>query len=204
MKENKLAFFLLLVLAFEILFYTATEARSRGFLEDRSCSSLPSGVAWVNNWRQDFTFECQNSYSIRTWRSQHRNCQEDRIHYFECSHCPMRNQNNDCSYTADFGNEYDKTLSFKCPLNGFVTRVSSTYNSYYKDRKFSFRCCRNYRYCAYDCQVTHLLNGWDQELNYRIPVGYFLVGARSEHNNHYEDRRWKFEICRFTNVCTKK
>ena len=66
MKGNKLAFFLLLVLAFEILFFTATEAnpfwtRRRRRRRRRCSSSRPAGVAWVNGWQQYFNFKCQNS-----------------------------------------------------------------------------------------------------------------------------------------------
>ena len=64
MKGNKLAFFLLLVLAFEILFFTATEANpfwSRRRRRRRCSSSRPAGVAWVNGWQQYFSANCRNS-----------------------------------------------------------------------------------------------------------------------------------------------
>ncbi|XP_068672824.1 hemagglutinin/amebocyte aggregation factor-like [Montipora foliosa] len=209
MKGNKLAFFLLLVLAFEILFFTATEANpfwTRRRRRRRCSSSRPAGVAWVNGWQQYFNFKCQNNYSITGWRSIHRNCKEDRIHYFQCSYGPMNYQEKHCSHTANYVNAYDGDLSFKCSHNGFIAGVRSSYSSNHKDRKFSFRCCHKPGYCATTCKFTNLLNNWDQEINYSVPSGYYLVGAHSTHHNHYEDRRWKFEICSFTKSdhCTKK
>ncbi|XP_068673352.1 hemagglutinin/amebocyte aggregation factor-like [Montipora foliosa] len=202
MKGNKLAFFLLLVLVFEILFFTATEANpwwSSGRRRRRRCSSSsPAGVAWVNGWQQYFSVKCGNSYSIRTWRSIHRNCKEDRIHYFQCSYGPMSYQEKHCSHTANYANDYDGKLSFKCPHNGFIAGVRSTYSGHHKDRKFSFRCCHKDGYCAHTCKLTPTLNNWDQEINYSVPWGYYLVGAHSSHHNSYEDRKWEFEICKFT------
>ncbi|KAL9966893.1 hypothetical protein ACROYT_G025032 [Oculina patagonica] len=156
-----------------------------------------SGVAWVNTWHQSFHIHCSNSYSLRNWRSQHRNCKEDRIHYFQCGYGPVRYHHGNCAETHGWVNNFDQPLHFKCPYNGFIAGVRSYYHGHYRDRRFGFRCCHVNGYIAHTCQTTLFRNNYDQELNYWVPSPYYLVGVYSQHHNHYEDRIWKFDICQF-------
>ncbi|KAM7430749.1 hypothetical protein ABFA07_018578 [Porites harrisoni] len=196
MVGYKIAKFLLLTIAVDLLLFTSTEVKA---WRRRRCrpSHPPSGVAWRNNWHQSFTFNCPRSQSVRLWKSEHNNCAEDRIHYFECGYGPGRYSERDCTWTSHYVNDYDGPVMFKCGRNGFITGVKSHFNGRTRDRRFHFRCCRQPRYCIRYCKHTPFLNQWDAHVSYRVPSRYHLTGVYSYHGNYYEDRRWKFEICQF-------
>ncbi|XP_073247433.1 hemagglutinin/amebocyte aggregation factor-like [Porites lutea] len=205
MDGNKMAKFLLLLIAVDLLLFSSTEGkpwwrrrRSRRRRTQSYCpSSTPSGVAWKNNWHGSLYFKCPASQSVRLWQSVHRNCKQDRIHYFECGYGPIRYSERNCRWTNHYVNDYDGPVTFQCEYNGFITGVQSRYGGGARDRRFHFRCCHKPRYVAYNCKHTTYVNGWDAELKYRVPSGYFLTGAYSYHENRYEDRRWNFKICQF-------
>lgn len=169
----------------------------------RCSSSRPSGVAWVNSWRQYFSTDCPSSYSVTFWQSEHRNCKEDRIHYFQCGYGPVRYRHGNCAWSGHYVNDFDQLVNYKCPHNGFITGVRSVYSGHHRDRRFNFRCCHVSGLRAHSCQTTLYQNQWDKEIRYQVPNGYFLVGVTSVHHNRHEDRRYKFEICQFSRVFGK-
>lgn len=195
LKGSKLALLSLLVVALEILLFTGSDAWFSRRRRRRCSSSLPAG-RWDNGWRQNFNIRCSTSSSIFIWQSEHRNCWEDRVHYFACKYGPFYYQNTHCSTTHNV-NDYDRPLAFRCPHNGVIAGVASTYSVATRDRRFSFRCCHKYGYIAHTCKYTAIQNDWDQPLRYVVPSGFYLVGAYSEHQNSKEDRIWKFQICAF-------
>ncbi|XP_074629435.1 dermatopontin-like [Acropora palmata] len=211
MKASKLALLLLLVVALEILLFTGCDAdpfwgrrrrrRRRRYIPPVPVcsSSRPNSPRWINSWQQDFNVRCITSYSIRVWQSQHRNCKEDRIHYFQCKNGPFAYQHRHCS-SSHYVNDFDGPLAFKCAHNGVIAGVGSTYSIGARDRRFSFRCCHKHGYVAHTCKHTAIINKWDQPMRYVVPSGYYLVGAFSVHQNSKGDRIWKFEICQFSRI----
>lgn len=93
-------------------------------------------------------------------------------------------------------NDYDERLKFECPNKQAVQRIRSMYNNYFKDRRWRLDCgtVTNtlYSYCAW----TDYLNRFDEPLNYNCPTDQVLIGAKSYHNNWFEDRRWGFRCCK--------
>ena len=62
MDGYKFAKLLLLMMAFGLLLFTSTEGKAWWGGSRRRCSSsLPSGVAWKNQWHKSFTFNCPTS-----------------------------------------------------------------------------------------------------------------------------------------------
>ncbi|XP_078375976.1 hemagglutinin/amebocyte aggregation factor-like [Oculina patagonica] len=203
MAKKTLAKLLLLLLLADILLVSGLWGGKRR-RRRRCSSSSPAGVNWLHSWHQSFHFKCDYNYSLRYWRSHHRDCLEDRIHYFRCGYGPVRYQNGDCAWSHDFVNAFRGNVDYKCSHNGFITGVSSTnYNGSYRDRRFGFRCCHVNGYIAHTCQTTLFRNSYDQDLSYSLPWSYYLVGVFSVHNYHYGDRMWKFEICQFKFVGKK-
>ncbi|XP_015751103.1 PREDICTED: hemagglutinin/amebocyte aggregation factor-like [Acropora digitifera] len=197
MKGSRFVVLLPLVVTLEMLLFTESD----GWWSRRRCSSArPSFPRWVNGWQEDFKFSCPTSNSIMVWQSQHRNCKEDRIHYFKCKYGPFAYGHSHCSSSSHYANDYDRPLAFKCARNGVIAGVKSTYSAGHRDRRFSFRCCHKKGYIAHTCKHTVIENKWDKGMKYTVPWGYDLVGAFSEHNNDKEDRIWKFEICKFSKV----
>ncbi|PFX15639.1 hemagglutinin/amebocyte aggregation factor-like [Stylophora pistillata] len=197
MAEKRFVKLLLLMMLFELLIFPADVASLRRRRRRPVCSSQkPAGARWVNNWQGSFSFQCSAGKSVQLWKSIHRNCKQDRIHSFNCKYGPVRYKSCDCTW-QNYANSYDKPLVFKCPNNGFITGIRSFYSTSYQDRKFRFRCCHIKKYRPNKCKITSLRNFWDRNLNYRVPHNYYLVGAFSDHDNRYQDRRWQFEICQF-------
>ncbi|CAH3036886.1 unnamed protein product [Porites lobata] len=190
MDGSKMAKFLLLLIAVDLLLFSSTEAwrrrrRRRRPPPPHCSSSKPEGVAWVNQWQQPFSFSCKTSFYLRSWRSQHRNCKEDRIHYFQCGYGPASYSASNCFWTYTVNN-FDGRVNFKCPCNGFITGVASDYSGPHRDRTFRFHCCYINGYLKHSCHHTLYKNNWDQELKYYVPYGYYLSGVESYHDNRYE------------------
>ena len=68
------------------------------------------------------------------WQSEHRNCKEDRIHYFGCEDSPATYDFDDCHWSG-YVNLFDHKVSYTCPYNGFITGVRSEYNGSHRDRR---------------------------------------------------------------------
>ena len=47
----------------------------------------------------------------------------------------------------------------------------------------------------HSCSWTGYVNGWDAQYSYNCPNGKVLLGVSSYHDNHKEDRRFKFNCC---------
>ncbi|XP_067043822.1 millepora cytotoxin-1-like [Acropora muricata] len=195
-KGRKLALLLLLLVGLEILLFTGSDA-TRWFWPRRRCTSDRPSPLWVNDWRQDFNFKCPNSGgSISVWQSKYKNCLRDRVYYFECKKGPFPYQNKDCS-TLHYTNDYNKPLNFKCPHNGVIAGVASTYSASTRDRRFAFQCCLIPGHIAHTCKYETPLNTWHAPLRYVVPNGFYMMGAFSEYSK--QDRKWQFEICLVTN-----
>ena len=66
MNGNKMAKFLLLLIAVDLLLFSSTEGKPFwGRRRRRRCSSSrPGGVAWVNQWQQPFSSYCRSSKPV--------------------------------------------------------------------------------------------------------------------------------------------
>lgn len=193
---------LLLLMASDVLLISLTDSKPWWSRRRRCNSSKPSirGVYWVNSWRQDFsvsTVHCRNNRSLVKWLSQHRTCKKDRIYSFACRYGPYPYRRRDCVGKDHYVNNFDKPVKLKCKHNGFITGVGSVYSHWHGDRRFKFLCCRVKGFVTHSCKKTSYRNKWGKDLNFVVPPGYFLVGVYSIHNNYHEDRRWKFDICKF-------
>ncbi|XP_078349153.1 hemagglutinin/amebocyte aggregation factor-like isoform X1 [Oculina patagonica] len=203
MTGKMLVKLLFLLMISEVLLFSVSEAkpwlwgsRRRRRRSRPTCdSSSPTEVAWVNKWQEEFTFDCPLGSYMTYWQSQHRNCKEDRIHYFKCEKSTVSYNSGNCAWTS-YVNDYDQPVNFLCPHNGFITGVTSEYSSQHRDRRFGFHCCHVNGFKTHTCILKpYPENDWDQEVKYEVPDGYYLVGVHSDHHNHYEDRRWSFKVC---------
>ncbi|XP_015771350.1 PREDICTED: dermatopontin-like [Acropora digitifera] len=201
-KGRKLALLLLLVVALEILLFTASDAdpgwrrrrrRRRHRYVPRCSSSRPYPPRWVNSWKQYFNFRCPAGCVLKKWQSLYRSCQGDRLYHFKCKNSRFALRR--CS-SFSYVNAYCGRLSFKCPHNQVITKVTSIFSSRYKDRRFSFRCCGGRRVFTSNCRYTRTKNRWHGPLKYRAPRGYYFAGAVGTYNRIKKDRIWRFKICR--------
>ncbi|CAL1538693.1 unnamed protein product, partial [Lymnaea stagnalis] len=101
----------------------------------------------------------------------------------------------ECCHSPGYVNSFDNPLDFKCPGDKFVTGVSGYHDNHFEDRRYGFQCCNILGRSPRDCYLTGEVNTWDGKLTLVVGEGKAIKGAHSVHNNYYEDRIWKFEIC---------
>lgn len=96
-----------------------------------------------------------------------------------------------------WNNDWDAHFRFNCPPAQSISSIYSIYRDCRRDRLFEFNCKYTFAagYYGSHCQWTDYLNNFDQPLSYRCPDGQFLAGVESYHQNHQEDRRFKFRCC---------
>ena len=138
-----------------------------------------------------WTEECASGHSIYRVRSSHSNHHEDRRWSFSCRY--DRKIGSSCQWSG-YVNNYDQSILYQCP-NGVIAGLHSKHHNHYEDRRFSFKCCFTQMNYQQNCRWTGNVNDWNRRMDYTVPKGYFLTGAKSFHNNRKEDRLWRFLIC---------
>ncbi|XP_059154336.1 dermatopontin-like [Physella acuta] len=93
-------------------------------------------------------------------------------------------------------NDWDQPFDFKCPLGQAISYISSEHDDYYEDRKWEFQC-RSVGETR-DCEQSGYVNEFDELLTYVCPHNKVITGVASSHNDHYEDRRFRFQCCSVT------
>ncbi|XP_076444205.1 hemagglutinin/amebocyte aggregation factor-like isoform X2 [Babylonia areolata] len=99
---------------------------------------------------------------------------------------------------ASWINNYDDPTNFNCPDGQFLSHINSEHSNHHEDRVWNFGCSPVPAEGAVtNCQTTNYVNEWDQTFTFQCPGEGFVTGMDSVHNNHYEDRRFKFHCCEF-------
>ncbi|XP_011451275.3 hemagglutinin/amebocyte aggregation factor [Magallana gigas] len=98
-------------------------------------------------------------------------------------------------------NDYDHPFTFTCPQHQSIQRVVSHHDNHREDRVFDFTCS-NYEDSKFDsCYWTEYVNDFDQPVIFQCPHGGVLNGVSSYHDNHKEDRRFRFYCCESPGNC---
>lgn len=150
---------------------------------------------WMTVYDQHFKIECPDQQVIRDFQSEHDNKYEDRVWNIVCAAPPNEIKLGDCEWTG-YINNYDGLLEFQCPQEKIIAGIESIHDNAYEDRKYGFKCCAAVDAITHACEFTGYENEYDKMLNYRVPDGYVAKGINSVHDNHYEDRIFKFDICK--------
>ncbi|XP_059143416.1 dermatopontin-like [Physella acuta] len=169
------------------------------FLVYCSVASSVSGM-FINDWDKSFDFKCPAGQAVSYIASEHNNFYEDRRWEFACRDVGATEQCVDSGYV----NEFDLPVAFTCPGTSVLTGVSSYNDNHYEDRRFRFQCCSVPRGAPGDCHVTAELNKFDEKLTLQVPEGQVIRSVLSNHDNHYEDRVWKFELCKLKKTGCRK
>ncbi|XP_059154334.1 dermatopontin-like [Physella acuta] len=156
-----------------------------------SMATMYAGGAFTNDWDKPFDYRCPLSQTISYIYSEHNNFFEDRKWEF---YCRSVGETADCEQSG-YVNQFDQLLHYVCPRDKFITGIASYHDNHYEDRRFQFQCCRATGRNLTGCFMTGDANTWDQKLTFMVPVGMVINGAYSTHNNYYEDRIWRFQIC---------
>ncbi|GFO09207.1 hemagglutinin/amebocyte aggregation factor-like, partial [Plakobranchus ocellatus] len=148
------------------------------------------------SYDRNFRVACPGGQILKAIYSVHNNGKEDRAWRLNCDEAPNEASIPTCLWTG-YVNDWDGPVSFMCPSNYVMTGMGSYHNNRVEDRRFRFKCCTQRGYKTSSCSITFYENSWDGMLQYTVPNGKAIVGTTSEHNNRYEDRRFKFIVCDF-------
>ncbi|XP_056009464.1 uncharacterized protein LOC125680077 [Ostrea edulis] len=163
---------------------------------------------YVNNFDKPVAFQCPNGGILDGVSSFHDNGAEDRRFRFYC--CEKPATGNMHLVTVFFllrilgvytwVNEYDQPFTFTCPQHQSISRVVSHHDNRREDRVFDLQCT-TYTEKTENCSWTDFVNNFDQPLAFQCPNGAVLDGIGSYHDNHQEDRRFKFYCCEKPGMC---
>ncbi|KAK6986887.1 dermatopontin [Biomphalaria glabrata] len=148
-------------------------------------------AAYVNDWDKPFNFNCPTGQILSFVSSINDNYYEDRRWELFCR---TVGYTKDC-VKSDYVNTFDNPVTFTCPGDSVITGIESYHDNHYEDRRYRFQCCTVSKRVPSDCYTTDYVNDWDGKLTLFVPEGQGIKGAMSEHNNYYEDRRWRFTLC---------
>ncbi|XP_060556930.1 hemagglutinin/amebocyte aggregation factor-like isoform X1 [Ruditapes philippinarum] len=158
---------------------------------------LRQGMAYLNAYDQDLNFACpKETQSVSHVESIHDNHKEDRMFDISCS-----DVTNDVSgvrascFVTGHQNQYDQLLAYECPGNHYISGMYSHHDNKYEDRIWRFKCCEMHDVHLDDCDYTQWTNAYDGAQNFHAPAGKVMKGVVSIHDNHKEDRQYKYQLC---------
>uniref|UniRef100_A0A4W5RW22 Hemagglutinin/amebocyte aggregation factor-like n=1 Tax=Hucho hucho TaxID=62062 RepID=A0A4W5RW22_9TELE len=111
------------------------------FVYEPECHWSP----YVNDFDQEFTFECPKNYVLTGMNSYHSNPHEDRRWKFYCcrvnSYC-----NQDCQWTP-YVNYFDEVISWQVPSLNYLVGAGSYHSNPHEDRRWRYRYCTRTSNC---------------------------------------------------------
>ncbi|XP_005099798.1 hemagglutinin/amebocyte aggregation factor [Aplysia californica] len=100
---------------------------------------------------------------------------------------------------AAYATSYDQAFSFTCDVGKYLQTIESIHSNYHEDRVFNFGCeslkDTHAEETMKDCVWGPYANDMDGILEFQCPGDKIISGLSSYHDNHYEDRRYKFYCC---------
>lgn len=176
-----------------------------------NASEIPSN-RWNNGWDGSLLFKCPHNSrgdfkAVSSIYSVHDNHREDRLFSIKCADIPVPADTVDRTcYWTGWLNSWDQPFNKKCPSNGYVAGLHSYHHNHHEDRRWEMLCCRlerKFTPANSDCQGSGWQNNFDGVLSYDVPTvsGWFMSGMHSYHDNHREDRRYSFHLCK-PKTCT--
>ncbi|XP_063058490.1 hemagglutinin/amebocyte aggregation factor-like [Engraulis encrasicolus] len=152
-------------------------------------------LRWQNSFDEALFFHCPTLESISYIMSEHNNHHEDRLWDF---HCQKTFTQTPSCFTTNWVNDFDDPLDFQCPSNSVITGMESYHDNRHEDRRWKFTCCNANYFCTGNCEWSGYVNDFDAIISWGVPSGHYLAGVSSYHENHHEDRRWKYLTCKNT------
>ncbi|XP_061171808.1 uncharacterized protein LOC133181295 [Saccostrea echinata] len=174
-------------------------------------------TGWTNRYDRPATYSVPTGYVMRGWISIHDNYTEDRLFEYDiceisetCDGFPTTSSTSSSStittttrhsepvHATSFSS-YNPTLPFSLNTEETTTKHAVIFllilslrscfsdwtwvNDY--DQRFRFECPRDY------------VNEMDMPLIFQCHDGGVISGIESFHDNHYEDRKYKFKCCHY-------
>ncbi|KAI8512816.1 hypothetical protein Bbelb_094550 [Branchiostoma belcheri] len=99
-------------------------------------------------------------------------------------------------YWTGWINDFDGGMGQNCPFNSVVTGFKSEHSNHHEDRRWKMKCSKKIGMVRHSCYTTGYVNWFDHAMDFEVPASYYVVGMHGYHHNGYEDRRYRFTLCR--------
>jgi len=100
-------------------------------------------------------------------------------------------------------NNMDRNIHWQANGHTFVSGLRSFHHNGYEDRRFS-PLLTNLGATQQHKHWSGWVNNMDAYFAYSCPTNYVMSGFISYHNNHYEDRRWRFQCAHFRGLGVRR
>lgn len=151
----------------------------------------------VTDYDKPFTLTCKKGEHLVGLYSEHDNHFEDRKWTLHCINYGSVTLG--CKWFGPV-NKYDEDVNFVCPGGGIISGLQSVHDNHKEDRRWKVRCCKASRkYAISACKWTGWVNKYDEKLSFfkaSKDANLVITGMKSHHDNHAEDRQFKFQMCR--------
>jgi len=111
-----------------------------------------------------------------------------------CAAAPYLNSATEIRSRRSDRNAYDLPHFIQCPSGQGLYRLRSAHHNDHEDRYFDY-ACRAVTANPVTCSWTGYVNEFDEPVSFTCPQNNFLAGISSYHDNHKEDRRFRFQCC---------
>jgi len=152
---------------------------------------------WVNLYDGIMSWSAGSDRMVTGMISIHNNHREDRVWKFyhgSASGVQCRSH-----YWTSY-NDWDGTLNVRCSANYAISGFQSHHDNHREDRRWRIQCCKVANVHLRDVGLTNWVNDYDGKLDYKCGSNEVLTGLYSVHNNHREDRVWKFRCARLVPI----
>ena len=169
-------------------------------------------VTDYTNYDAEFRLECEANKVLIGVESYHHNHYEDRRWRVTCRQFQDSRTENCVGFPNTYVNNWDARVSYTCPSGKVLTGIDSVHSNEAEDRRFRFKCCSLLIHKSRSIDVieksgwTGYLNGFDQPFTAYAHMNgkaAAISGISSYHNNHYEDRRFRFKYATAQNMNIK-
>eukprot|EP01084_Bolivina_argentea_P029889 55454_1 len=145
---------------------------------------------------------CGGNTAITRLKSSHNDDAEDRKWEMKCNALPSGYRMTECTIPS-YVNEYKEDVNYRCPDKGIIRTIYSRHDNTQEDRQWGFECCRivsdAYQYAQIHSNWRNYENEYEETFDNRWNgnngMKKYFCGLQSSHNNHKEDRIFKWKKC---------
>jgi len=154
----------------------------------------------INTWDGPMDFKCLSNEVLVGVKSRHHNLYEDRIWQARCATLLSEGQVNVIGEhtLTEYVNYWDGKLDYTVSSGYVITGLASVHSNWHEDRRFKiYSASLNIPCRPLDTSVW--INQYDGLVDFRCQSNSAMIGLKSVHHNHYEDRRFMFRCCDLSN-----
>jgi len=156
-----------------------------------------NGMFGTTGWDAHWKVEAPHDNVIGHFGSHHSNHYEDR--QFTIGYGSLWPGELLWSRWTGWVNGWDGHAKGECKPLEVLTGIESIHSNHHEDRLWKIRCSRVLADNEGKRWWSDWQNGWDQAFsNPLMGQAQLMVGIESYHNNHHEDRRFRFAFSSFT------